>query len=171
MASYATRRLVARRSLRKTTIHPTRRLSSGPPKVSLRSRQDRLQGLLAQWGLSIGAAGSQVRAGNRPARPPRSVFLRLPVASEGAVQEGQVSLRRPPAGPRAASAARPAAGACAAACRGQQRLTADPESKLNRASRCSHHQANHRCGSGCSSFHRCNHLGDQDRAPTSRPSQ
>ena len=38
---------------------------------SLRSRQDRLQGLLAQWSLPIGAAGSQIRAGNRAARPPQ----------------------------------------------------------------------------------------------------
>ena len=36
-----------------------------PPRLlSLRGRQDRLQGLLAQWGLPIGAAGSQIRAGD-----------------------------------------------------------------------------------------------------------
>jgi hypothetical protein len=59
------------------------------------SRQDCLPGLLAQWGLPIGEAGSQIRAGNRPARPPR-----LPVARGGAWQAGRFRVRRLPAGPR-----------------------------------------------------------------------
>src|ERR1700722_5349429 len=83
-----------------------------PPRLlSLCGCQDRLQGLLAQWSLPIGAAGSQIRAGNRPARPPPSVFLRLPVASGGAWQARRFSLRRLPAGPGAASAARVRAAA------------------------------------------------------------
>ena len=38
--------------------------------ISLRGRQDRLQGLLAQWGLPTGAAGSQVQVGDQSTRPP-----------------------------------------------------------------------------------------------------
>ena|ERR1700722_7864826 len=94
--------------------------------ISLRGRQDRLQGLLAQWGLPTGAAGSQVQVGDQSTRPPRSVFLRLPVTRRGAWQAGRFSLRRLPAGPRPASAVRLAAGARAAARRSQERLSHGP---------------------------------------------
>src|SRR5271163_4755928 len=69
--------------------------------------------LLARLAAKFGAR-------DESARPPRSVFLRLPVASGGGWQAGRFSLRRLPAGPRAASAARSAARARAAACGGQQ---------------------------------------------------
>jgi hypothetical protein len=37
---------------------------------------------------------AKIRAGDRPARPPRSVFLRLPVARGGAWQAPRFSVRR-----------------------------------------------------------------------------
>jgi hypothetical protein len=52
---------------------------------------------------------------DRPPRPPRSVFKRLPVASGGAWQAGRFSVRRLPAGPRPASAPHLPPGSCACA--------------------------------------------------------